>query len=262
MGVVYLAQPEGGGPPIALKTILPAVRPPRLALARFLREAEVLMQLRHPHIVSFRDLGHADNRLYFAMDFVEGRDAAALVKEEGPLEVARAVRLACQLLGALEYAHGRGFVHRDIKPGNLLVAPAGGPAGEAVQLADFGLARAYQASQLSGLTLTGAPGGTPAFMPPEQVTNFRGAQPAADLYSTAATLYFLLTGLLVYDEAGSTLDLYLKILKEDPVPVRSRRPDLPEGLAAVVHQALARNPQARFADAAAFRTALTPFAGG
>ena len=96
-------------------------------------------------------------------------------------------------------------------------------------------------------------------MAPEQVTDFRFVRPAADQYSAAATLYHLLTGQYVHDGKG-TADLFRKILLDEPVPLRSRRPELPEGLAAVVHQALARRPEKRFADAAAFATALGPFA--
>ena len=109
----------------------------------------------------------------------------------------RAVRLASQMLAALEYAHARGYVHRDIKPANLLVTPRNGD--EVVRLADFGLARVYQASQLSGLTMTGDRGGTPAFISPEQITRFRECKPPVDQYAAGATLYYLLTGQFVYD---------------------------------------------------------------
>src|SRR5207245_4495262 len=119
------------------------------------------------------------------MDYVEGTDAFELVKTQGPMAPERAVRLMGQLLQALEYAHGRGFVHRDIKPANLLITVEEG--FEVLKLADFGLARVYQASQLSGLTMTGEIGGTAAFMPPEQLTNYREAKPPADQYAAAAT---------------------------------------------------------------------------
>src|SRR5262249_57592890 len=138
------------------------------------------------------------------------------------------------------YAEGRGFVDRDVKPANLLVTEAGGR--EEVRLADFGLARAYQASWLSGLTLAGAAGGTPLFMAPEQVLDFRAVKPPADQYSAAARLYTLLMGEPVRGRAGSLQELFKRILQEDPVPIRSRRPDLPAALAAAVHPAPARPP--------------------
>jgi serine/threonine-protein kinase len=161
MGVVYKAR-AGDGSLVALKTILPAVAGSRAQVARFLREAEVLRGLNHPHIVAFRDIGESGARLYFAMDYVRGTDAARLLKEGGSFPVGRGVALVCQLLEALDYAHARRFVHRDIKPANLLVAQQGGR--EVARLADFGLARVYQASKLSGLTLDGDVGGTVPFM--------------------------------------------------------------------------------------------------
>ena len=108
-------------------------------------------------------------------------------------------------------------------------------------------------------TAAGSVAGTPHFMPPEQVTDFRHARPAADQYSAAATLYYLLCGGFVHEAAG-TAELFRKVLLETPVPLRSRRPDLPEGLAAAVHRALAHRPEDRFPDVAAFAQALRPFA--
>jgi serine/threonine-protein kinase len=259
MGVVYLAR-RADGTLAALKTIIPAVAGSKSQVDRFLREADVLRQLDHPHIVAFRTLGEAAGRLYFAMDYVQGTDASRLLKEGGPFPVARAAWLLCQLLEALDYAHARRFVHRDIKPANLLVTQEGGR--EAVKLADFGLARVYQASKLSGLTLDGHLGGTVAFMAPEQVTHFREVRPPVDQYAAGATLYNLLTGRFPYDLAPTLQQQIAQILQQDPIPLRARRPDLPPGLADVVQQALAREPQARFPDARVMRQALLPFCAG
>jgi serine/threonine protein kinase len=232
--------------------------PGRTVVQRFLREASILQRLQHPHIVAFHGEGEAGGLLYFVMEYVPGKDAQRLVREQGSQPVGRAVRLVCQLLEALAYAHGLGFVHRDLKPANLLVSEGGQGVAK---LADFGLARAYQASPLSGLTVLGAGGGTPGFMPPEQVLDFRSAKPAADQYSAAATLYYLLTGKLLYDGAKDATALLALVLQEEPVPLRQRRPELPEGLAAAVQRALARKPEGRFADVDRLRQALLPFAG-
>ena len=256
MGIVYRGIHESDGSEVAIKTIRPGANPGPTAVARFLREAAILKELRHPSIVGFRDSGEVGGLLYFVMEFVPGRDAARMVAAEGPLPVRRSVGITLHLLEALTYAHGKGFVHRDIKPANLLVS--GEPEQEVVRVADFGLARTYQESALSGLTLSGSAAGTPQFMPPEQVTDFRGAKPAADLYSAAATLYHLLTGKFVYDGVRAS-DLFRQILLENPVPLRSRRPELPAELESVVHRALARQPADRYADANAFARAMQPF---
>jgi serine/threonine-protein kinase len=257
MGVVYLARRTSDGARLAVKTIVPSLAGSPEQVERFLREAEVLRELDHPHVVGFREMGEAGGLLYFAMDYVAGTDAARLLAERGPLPVPLAVGLVCQVLQALDYAHAKRFVHRDVKPANVLVARVEGEPH--AFLADFGLARVYQASQLSGLTMTGTAGGTPCFMAPEQVTNYRDARPPADLFATAATLYNLLTGRLIHDPAPTIHDRLLQVLNEDAVPIQERRPDLPDGLASAVHRALARAPEKRFADAKAFRRALRPY---
>jgi hypothetical protein len=258
MGIVYLAARDGDGNLVALKMIIPAVEVSQTELQKFLREAEILKQLDHPHIVRFRDMNTSGGRLWFAMDYVAGIDAGRLLRKHGPLAVPRAVTLVCQLLEALEYAHARGFIHRDIKPANLLLSQRGGR--ESAVLADFGLARVYQASQLSGLTVTGAIGGTPMFMPPEQITHYRQAQPAADQYAAAMTLYNLLTGRYGFDAPDQFKQWIAMILEEEPVPIRQRREEVPQGLAEVIHRALKKEPRERFADVRALRQALQPFA--
>jgi serine/threonine-protein kinase len=260
MGIVYLARREADNESFALKMILPAMVSDEVSLSRFLREAEILRQLNHPHIVKFHEMGFADGRLFFVMEYAAGTDADQHVATAGALPVARAVGWICQLLAALEYAHAAGFVHRDIKPNNLLVVP--GPDGEQVKLTDFGLARTYLGSPLSGLTVTGQGGGTPAFIPPEQVIDFRSAQPAADQYGAAATLYYLLTARLLYDATDNVIDRMLCVLQHDPVPIRERRPELPAALAQAIHRALSRRPADRFPDVQAFHQALLPFATG
>jgi hypothetical protein len=257
MGVVYLAERSADGSKVALKTIIPANAGSKGQVERFLREARILQQLDHPHIVAFREMGESNRLLYFAMDFVPGTDAGRLVKTSGPLPVGRAVSLVCQMLDALAYAHSKRFVHRDIKPANLLVATDGGR--DVARLADFGLARVYQASQLSGLTMTGDVGGTVAFMAPEQITNYREVKPPVDQYAAAASLYNLLTGKYVFDLPGNPQQRLLMILQDEPVPLCERRPDLPRELGEVVHQALVKEPGERFGSVNEFRKALLPF---
>jgi serine/threonine-protein kinase len=259
MGVVYLAVREHDGAVLAVKTVMPGLAGTSDLVDRFLREARVLEALDHPHIVTFRDMGEANGLLYFAMDYIRGIDAARLVAKTEPLGVDRAVGLIAQVLQALDYAHAKRFVHRDVKPANILITRRDGE--EHACLADFGLARIYQASQISGLTATGVVGGTPAFMAPEQVTNYRDAKPAADQYAAAATLYTLLTGALTHNFAQSSYERLVQLLHDDPVPIQQRRPNLPDALADAIHRALARDSADRFPDARTFRRALLAAAG-
>jgi hypothetical protein len=258
MGVVYLAIREADGTLVALKTIQPSNVGTKLQTERFLREARILSQLDHPQVVAFREMGESNGLLYFAMDFVPGNDLAVVQKKHGgPLPIARAVDLTCQMLAALEYAHGKGFVHRDIKPANILLEDRGGK--DFVRLTDFGLARTYQTSPMSGLTLQGCLGGTMAFVAPEQITNFREAKPPVDQYAAGATLYTLLTAKYVFDLPRAFEQQILMILQDDPVPIWKRRPEIPKGLAVIIHRALARRPTDRFSTVREFRRQLREY---
>ncbi len=258
MGVVYRATRERDGRAVALKTITPAAGANRKQVERFLRECRLLAQLEHPNIVAFEELGEAGGLIFLAMELVDGPDLGERLRARGPEDVRTAVRIVCQMLAGLAHAHGKGLVHRDVKPSNVLIGRAG-TKGK-VKLADFGLARVCESSQISGLTLQGEVGGTPAFMAPEQVTHYREARPAADQYSAAATLYNLLTARHVYDlprDIGGQIAL---VVTAEPVPSADRRPELPAELAEVIHKALRREPGDRYADVAAFRQELMRFA--
>jgi serine/threonine-protein kinase len=258
MGAVHLALAATDGELVAIKTIIPAAAGTRAQVERFLREARILQKLVHPHIVRFRAMGESKESFYFVMDYVPGTDADRLRLIDGPLEVGRAVRLACEMLEALDYAHGLGFVHRDVKPANMLIKEDG--VTETVQMTDFGLARVYQESTLSGLTVTGDWSGTVGFMPPEQITHFRNVQPATDQYAAAATLYTLLTNTFTYDFPAQLARQLAMVLNEEPVPITSRRADIPKGLAKAIHRALERDPAKRFPDVRSLAKALLPFA--
>ncbi|MBY0232019.1 MAG: protein kinase [Gemmataceae bacterium] len=251
MGIVFLATRLADNQAVAIKAVSPAVAPSGDALARFQREMAILERLTHPHIVRFLQTGESGGLLFFVMEYVEGTSASAAVREHGPFAPERVVRIGCQLLEALAHAHLQGFVHRDVKPGNLLLTP-----DDSVKLADFGLGRTYQASMMSGLTISGQPGGTPGFMPPEQVLDFRSARPAADQYGAAATLYFMLTGQMVYEPARSTAELLTRILAEEPIPLRPAPGPSLGRLGPVLCRALARDPRHRYPDVLAFRDAL------
>ena len=193
------------------------------------------------------------------MDYVDGKNANTVMKSgSASISRSRAVSLTLQLLDALQYAHDKGYVHRDVKPTNLLIVSDG--KKEKALLADFGLSRAYQSSKLSGLTMTGDIGGSTPFMPPEQITNYRNVEPSADQYSAAATLYYLLTGAFVYEHPRDVPKQLLMILQDSIVPLEKRRRDLPASLVKVIHKALSRDPSARYSSASEFAAALRPFA--
>jgi serine/threonine-protein kinase len=206
-------------------------------------------------------MGEVHRMLWFAMEFVPGKDAAAHIKVHGPLPVSEACRLGTQLLDALIYAHAKKFVHRDIKPHNLLLTHDD-RGWLMAMLSDFGLARTYQASQLSGLTMANESGGTPLYMPPEQVRNFRDVKPPADQYAASATIYFMLTAKPVVDASGDPVSVMLRVLENDPTPLRDHRPEVPAALATAIHRALALQPGDRYPDVHAFAKALKPFAAG
>jgi serine/threonine-protein kinase len=258
MGIVYRGRREADKLPVAIKLIKTMAGVGPRQSGRFLRETQILGQLQHPNIVRWVDSGEASGVLYLVMEWVDGPTLSKLVKERGALPVHVAVRMTCQLLSGLGHAHAAGYVHRDIKPSNVLVG--GGKGKRVVKIADFGLARAYDAAQLSRLTMQGEIGGTPAYMAPEQVSHYRDVKPAADQYSAAATLYTLLTGRHVYDFNKDVADQLVQIVTTDPVPITQRRSDLPQGLSNAIMRALSRDTADRFADVNEFRAALLPFA--
>jgi serine/threonine-protein kinase len=258
MGVVYRARRECDGLVVALKTVKPDVVADRRDIERFLRECRILATLEHPNIVAFREAGEADGLVYLAMDLVDGSDLGVWLADSGTEDVRTMVRIMCQMLSGLAHAHEKGFVHRDIKPGNILIGQEG--AKKKAMLADFGLARVFEASRISGLTMQGEVGGTPAFMAPEQVTHYRDVKPTADQYSAAATLYRMLTRQNVFDLPKDLASQIALLVTADVVPISRRRADVPAGLAAVIHKALSREPEERYPDVAAFRKELKRFA--
>ncbi len=255
MGVVYEADSLVDRSRVAIKVVSPNVAATPEDLSRFIREASILKDLVHPNIVRYRDLNQRDGELYIVMDYIDGKTAETLIAESAePMSVTRAVGLTQQLLDALSYAHQRGYVHRDVKPANVMIEMRDGV--ERLSLTDFGLAKTYQSSKLSGLTMTGEIGGTTPFMPPEQITNYRKVEPAADQYSAAATLYYLLTKQHIYNFPREPAQQLLMILQDPPISIDKRRPGLPGDLVEIVHTALSRDPSQRFTSVLAFQKAL------
>jgi serine/threonine protein kinase len=251
MGAVYLAERPGDPEPIALKLMLPRVLVDRAAEDVFIREIEVTRALRHPNLVALLDFGRDAGCFYFALEYCPGGSAEAMrLRSGGRIGLPEMLRLATDVLEGLAAAHQAGFVHRDIKPDNVLLGQGG-----AAKLGDFGLAKSYEQAGLSGMTATGVVGGTYRFMPREQITSFRTVRPASDVWSLAATLYYLLTGEYPRD-FDAHRDPLAVILRGGVVPLRQRDPALPQDLAAVLDRALDDDPEKRYPTAREFADAL------
>ncbi len=251
MAVVYRAVDTRSGREVALKVLPPYFAHDPVFLKRFLREGAHAVQLDHPNIVSTYEVGEADGRHYIAMEFVRGKTLAQILKEQpGPMDPVQAVEILRQVASGLAYAHQRGFVHRDIKPGNLIIAAHTGR----VMIMDFGIAKQI-AKEETRVTMTGATIGTPAYMSPEQVRGEEELGPEADVYSLGVVAYRMLTGELPY-QADNALLLMHKILHEPPRPPLEVNPHLPKGVAFALLRALAKEPRHRYRSAIAFAKAL------
>jgi serine/threonine-protein kinase len=256
MGVVYEARHNLTGQMVALKLIMPEATTTRSAIDRFQREMSVISKLRHPNIVECYEQGMTRGQFWFAMEYIVGTNLEALAKADpGRYPANQGCRLACQVLKGLEQAHQLGFVHYDIKPENILIAQSA--EGLVVKISDFGLAKSFRAFVLTNTSYTDDNRSMP-FMPPEQMLDFKTVTPLADLYATAATLYYLLTCQYIYDEPSGGGDLIRMLLEEPPIPIRNRRGDIPKALAEVIEKCLARDPKERYPDAGSLRRALKP----
>jgi serine/threonine protein kinase len=253
MGSVYRARWRGNT--VAVKILAAPPDNPDV-MARFEREVKTSGALDHPNIVRVfatgtmpPDPGGGPGKPYFVMDYVKGRDLAAW-RHERPRSFAECVRMVVTLCQAMEHAHSRGVIHRDLKPGNVLVREG----DDQPTICDFGLAR-YKA-EAHGLTRTGDILGTPSYMPPEQALGHRAKiGPPTDVYALGALLYHLVTGKPPF--LGPTAFLTIaKVIKEKPEPPRAIVPTCPEALEAAILKALAKEPIDRFHTCADLRKAL------
>jgi len=237
---------------VAVKLLRPELTGDPAVRLRFESEARAAARLNHPNVVSVFDAGEHDGRALLVMELLDGKTLADEIGR-GPLGAEAARSMAVQVLAALEAAHAQGLVHRDVKPGNILRSADGG-----WKVGDFGIAKSV--AEAGDLTATGLLVGTPAYLAPERVDG-RPATGASDIFSLGAVLFEAVTGVKPF--AGDTpLAIAAAVRADDPPPIRSLRPDVPEGLAASVDRALAKDPADRFPTAGAMAAALgAPVAG-
>ena len=255
VAVVYRARDTVTGAIVALKLLAPRRDLSPEAVALFLRETEVHASLSHPHVVAVVACGEDDGKPWLALAYVDGPDLERHVEASGPLAVGDAVRIGEGLLSALAYAHGRGVVHRGVKPSNVLLQ---GPPPWTALLADFGIAKSLQQVGAAPLTETNMVRGTVGYLAPEQLEDAKRAGPAADVYGAAASLYFALTGRSHLDGPLVGYQGFRTVLEGKAVPIRSRRADVPPGVAAAIDRGLSRKPADRLPSAEALRQALVP----
>jgi len=269
MGEVYQARQLSTNRAVAIKMMVPTSAASEKAKDYFRREMMVLKNLLtpngrcHPNIVAFYDIFEIDGQFQLVMEYVAGKNALDYVKDlSHPLPISSGARIGRLLLSALEYAHAKGYVHRDVKPSNLLVM--GPPQGVQLKLSDFGLAKNFRENAgFVGLTHQGDIGGSVGFISPDHIRDFREVKEPADIYGAAATLYYLLTTTYPYYGFNPHRgDAYAMILENPPVPLRAHRPDAPEPLERVLRKGLEKHPRDRWKSAAEMSEALRPFLEG
>ncbi|MGH7520684.1 MAG: protein kinase domain-containing protein [Gemmatimonadales bacterium] len=248
MATVYLAEEKKHGRKVAIKVLRPEITA-ALGTERFLREIGIAARLAHPHIVPLIDSGEAGGLLYYVQPHVPGGSLRERLTEATRLPLKDTLRIAQEVGAGLDFAHRKGFVHRDVKPENILFAD-----GHAV-LADFGVARACSDADAQGLTEVGLAVGTPEYMSPEQASGEADLGTASDVYSLACVVYEMLAGEPPFT-ATSPRAVMAKHVTEAPRPVRGMRPEVPLAVERALAHALEKDPEQRFASTADFVAAL------
>jgi serine/threonine-protein kinase len=244
LGTVYRAKFRKGDDaviPVALKVIALGLTGNEAAMTRFMREASILKQLRHPHVVKLIATGRHRETPFIAMEFIDGEPLNRVLARRGRLTSAEVVSYGKQLCLALQHAHEHGIIHRDVKPSNLMITRDG-----MLKLTDFGIAKD---TDVAGLTGANATIGTAAYMSPEQCRGERTLTPQCDLYALGVVLFELATGRKPFN-ADNTVEMFIKHVKEKPPQPRKIVPDLPSRLDALIVQLLEKDKDARPADAA------------
>ncbi|MGO9877442.1 MAG: Stk1 family PASTA domain-containing Ser/Thr kinase [Acidimicrobiia bacterium] len=252
MAEVYLARDQSLDRPVALKALFPEYAREPSFVERFRREAQAAANLNHPNIVAIYDWGQESGTYFIVMEYVEGRSLRDLIRSDGPLEPGQAADITAEIASALAFAHRSGVVHRDVKPGNVLLTQSG-----TVKVTDFGIARAGTSD---GLTQTGSVMGTATYFSPEQAQGLT-VDGRSDVYSVGVVLYELVCGVPPF-AADSPVSVAYKHVREEPVPPSRRNPDVPPALEQIIMSALAKDPEHRYQSADDLRADLLRFRRG
>src|SRR6202163_4286981 len=253
MAEVYRARDQLLDRPVALKVLFPELSVDRSFVERFRREAQAAANLSHPNIVPVFDWGEDSGTYFIVMEFVDGRALSSILRTAGPLHPDRAAEIAADVAGALSYAHRHGVVHRDVKPGNVLITEEG-----TIKVTDFGIARAVNTEE--SLTQTGAVMGTATYFSPEQAEGM-GVDSRSDLYSLGVVLFEMVTGRPPF--LGDTpVAVASKHVREHPPAPREINPGVPPDLEAIILKCLAKSADHRYATGDDLRIDLLRFREG
>ncbi len=252
MADVYLADDLMLGREVAVKLLHPQYAADPSFIQRFRHEAQAAANLNHPNIVNIYDWGTEGELSYIVMEYVEGSDLKEIINSETQILPERAAEIAAEVCAALQFAHRRNIVHRDIKPHNIFITNMG-----QVKVMDFGIAREGNGS---GMTQTGVVMGTPQYISPEQAQGL-AVDGRSDIYSLGVVLYEMLTGRLPFDDPNPVTVAY-KQVREDPLPPSAINPEVPPALEAIVMKALAKNPANRYQTAQEMKADLLRFLEG
>jgi serine/threonine protein kinase len=256
MGIVYLGEHKFLRRRVAIKVLPLALAQDAWFLQQFYQEAQAVAALDHPNIVRAHDIDRDGNLHFLVMEYVDGASLQEIVSRHGRLEVLRAAHYIRQAALGLQHAHEVGLVHRDIKPGNLLLSRQG-----LIKILDLGLARLLRGTQMDIEQVNETEGprmvGTEDYLAPEQIVNSNKVDIRADIYSLGATFYFLLSGKAPFDDVAADLHKLIGQVTRQPRPIREVRPEVPVGLASILARMMTKNPWQRFQTPGAVVQALT-----
>ena len=255
MAEVFLGEDQLLGRPVAVKVLFPEFASDPNFVERFRREAQAAANLSHPNIVGVFDWGKERNTYYIVMEYVEGRTLSQIIRQEGPFPAARVAEIADGIASALGFAHEGDVVHRDMKSGNVIISNTG-----QIKVADFGIATAISTSSDADLTQAGAVMGTANYFSPEQAQGLT-VDGRSDLYSLGVVMYEMLTGTLPFT-GETSISIAYKHVQEQPEPISTKRPGVPEALQIITAKLLDKKPEQRYSSAAELQDDLVRFLSG